>query len=96
MASAPNRKSSDRNSRSTNIIDLKAAQARKKTAQKLPLTESVTDTRAKALQNVAAMILIVGLAAGGAYLIAELRKSQSIQSCIDSGRRDCARIDIGR
>ncbi len=48
------------------------------------------------LQNIAAIVVLVALAAAGAYFISELRKSTAIQACIDSGRRDCARIDLGR
>ena len=105
MAPAPER-SDDRHGSvaQAEVIDLQLARAQRAARARRFASGAATTHRTglaeaqrmTTLQNIAAIVVLVALAAAGAYFISELRKSTAIQACIDSGRRDCARIDLGR
>ncbi len=56
-----------------------------------------TDRRGRMVrQNIASIILLLAIVLAGALLITSLRSSMKMQACVESGRRDCARIDFDR
>jgi hypothetical protein len=49
-----------------------------------------------AKQNIAAILVLLALLAGGLLLFVELRSSLRMEACIESGRRNCAPIEAGK
>lgn len=55
--------------------------------------ETAEQVRRRMFQNLFAMALVIGLIGGGAWLIIHLRESLKMEACLESGRRNCAKID---
>ena len=50
----------------------------------------------RTLQNCAALVVLLLLILGGWFLISHLRESLRLEACIESGFRNCTRIELGR
>lgn len=89
-------KSADGSGHDAKVIDLKAAR-RRQTAERRALQGIVPETaeqiRRRMIQNVSAVLLVVLLVTGGAWLVVRLRDSLKLEACLESGRRGCAHID---
>lgn len=81
---------------SARIIDLEAAR-RREVARRRALEGIVPETRdqvrLRMFQNVSAGMFVMALVVGGAWLIVTLRENYKIQACMESGRRNCERMN---
>ena len=55
--------------------------------------ETPDEFRRRMIQNVAAAAVVLALVVGGAYLIVYLRNAMKLEACLESGRKNCVRVD---
>ena len=78
------------------IIDLKAARKRENARQRALagiVPETREQVRRRMFENLVATAVVVVLVVGGAWLIITLRENFKVQACLESGRRNCERMN---
>ncbi len=58
--------------------------------------EDGDDNRRRSLINVAALVFVILLVAGGVWLAKVMQRNAKLEDCLMSGRTNCAPIDTSR
>jgi hypothetical protein len=81
------------------IISIKVVRRREKLRRRVQegfVPETKADVRRRMTQNLMAGAVVLALVVGGMWLVVRLRDGLRLEACLESGRRNCAKIDTSQ